>query len=117
MGRDREPGMKVRSTEKYKNYTSTSQLSSSFRTETLTELLLCRFIAPLVIAVMLCPPRVPGESLVPRVVVGDPLVVDDRGLVVGAALEDNEPFLVVELCGVPLVRFLFSMSWGPLFGR
>ena len=66
---------------------------------------------PLVIVVMLFPPRVPGESLVPTVLEGVPLVVDDRGLVVGAALEGNVPFRVVELCGVPLfVRFLLSVS-------
>ena len=97
--------------EKYKNYTSRLQLSSSLRLETLTELLLCRFIAPLPIAVMLFPTRVPGESLVPIVLEGTPVVVDDRGLVVGGTLEleDNDPFRVVELCGVPLVRFLFGV--------
>ena len=98
--------MKQKST---RNYTSRSQLSSSFRPETLTELLLCRFIAALLIAVILFPPRVPGESLVPIVLEGAPVVVEDRGLVVGGTLEDNDPFRVVELCGVPLVRFLFNM--------
>ena len=37
------------------------------------------------------------------------MIVDDRGLVVGGTLEDNDPFRVVELCGVPLVRFLFGL--------
>jgi hypothetical protein len=105
----REPGMRVHSTEKHKIYLK-PQLSSSFRPETLTELLLCRFIAELLIAVILFPARVPGESLVPMVLEGVPLVVDDRGLVVGGTLEDTDPFRVVELCGVPLVRFLFAMS-------
>lgn len=58
----------------------------------------------------LFPARVPGESLVPAVLEGCPLVVDDRGLVEGVVLEDNDPFRVVELCGVPLVRFLFGVS-------
>jgi hypothetical protein len=111
MEQDREPGMRVHSTEeKTKNYTPSSQLSSSFRPETLTELLLRRFIAESLIAVMLFPPRVPGESLVPTVLEGGPLVVEDRGLVEGAALEDNDPFRVVELCGAPFVRFLFGIS-------
>lgn len=111
MKQDREPGVRVHSTEEYtKNYTPRSQLSSSFRPETLTELLLCRFIAALLIAVTLFPARVPGESLEPTVLDGVPLVVEDRGLVDGVALEDNDPFRVVELCGVPLVRFLFGMS-------
>ena len=93
-----------------KNYTQKSQLSSSFRPETLTELLLCRFIAVLLIAVIPFPTRVPGESLVPTLLEGVPLVVDDRGLVEGADLEDNDPFRVAEVCGVPLLRFLFGMS-------
>ena len=94
-----------------KNYTSRSQLSSSFRPVTLTELLLCRFIAPLLIAVMLLfPARVPGESLVPTVLEGAPVVVDERGLVVGGTLEETDPFRVVELCGVPLVRFLLGID-------
>lgn len=92
-----------------KNYTPWPQLSSSFRARTLTELLLCRFIAPLLIAVIPFPTRVPGESLVLIVLEGAPVVVDDRGLVVGGTLEDNDPFRVVELCGVPFVRFLFGM--------
>lgn len=96
--------------ENTKHYTSRSQLSSSFRPETLIELLLCRFIAVLLIAVMLFPTRVPGESLVPIVLEGAPVVVDDRGRVVGGTLEDTEPFRVVELCGVPLVRFLFNVG-------
>jgi len=100
----------VRSRTEHKNYTSRSQLSSSFQPETLTELLLCRFIAVLLIAVILFPTRVPGESLVPIVLEGTPVVVDDRGLVVGGTLEDNDPFRVVELCGAPLVRFLFGMG-------
>lgn len=100
-----------------KNYTLKFQLSSSFRPETLIELLLCRFIAVLLIAVILFPARVPGESRVPMVLEGVPLVVDDRGLVAGAALVDNDPFRVVELCGVPLVRFRFLITsvlrdWG-----
>ena len=87
------------------------QLSSSFRPATLTELLLCRFIAELLIAVMLLfPTRVPGESLVPIVLEGAPVIVDDRGLVVGGTLEDSDPLRVVELCGVPLVRFLLDIS-------
>lgn len=117
MGRDRETGTRVYRAEKYKNYTSRSQLSSSFRPETLTEFLLCRFIAPLLIGVRLFPTRVPGESLVPTVLEGAPVVVDDRGLVVGGTLEDNDPFRVVELCGVPLVRFLFGMIQNTIFGR
>jgi hypothetical protein len=92
MGRGREPGARAHSAEKYKNYTSRSQLSSSFRPETLTEFLLCRFIALLLIDVILFPTRVPGESLVPIVLEGAPVVVDDRGLVVGGTLEDNDPF-------------------------
>lgn len=46
----------------------------------------------------------------PAALEGVPLVVDDRGLVEGVALEDNDPFRVVELCGVPFVRFLFGMN-------
>jgi len=93
--------------QKYKNI---PQLSSSFRPATLTELLLCRFIAALLIAVILLfPTRVPGESLVPIVLEGAPVIVDDRGLVVGGTLEDSDPFRVVELCGVPLVRFLSGL--------
>ena len=99
----------MHSTENYKKIYLGSQLSSSFRPETLTELLLCRFIAELLIAVILFPIRVPGESLVPIVLEGAPVVVDDRGLVVGGTLEDMDPFRVVELCGVPLVRFLFGI--------
>ena len=117
MERDREPGVRVHRTEEgTKNYTPKSQLSSSFRPETLTELLLCRFIAALLIAVILVPARVPGESLVPTVLDGGPLVVDDRGLVDGVALEDNDPFRVAELCVGPLVRFLFGMSQGAFSG-
>jgi len=111
MEQDREPGMRVHSTEeKTENYTPNSQLSSSFRPETLTELLLRRFIAESLVPVMLFPARVPGESLVPTVLEGGPLVVDDRGLVEGAALEDNDPFRVVELCGAPFVRFRFLIT-------
>ena len=67
-------------------------------------------MAALLIAVILFPARDPGESLVPVLLEGGPLVVDDRGLVVGVTLDVNDPFRVVELCGVPLVRFLFGMS-------
>jgi len=54
---------------------------------------------------------------VPIVLEGAPVVVDDRGLVVGGTLEDKDPFRVVELCGVPLVRFRFLITsvlrdWG-----
>lgn len=46
---------------------------------------------------------------------GAPVFVDDRVLVVGVTLEDNDPFRVVELCGVPLVRFLFDTNQGTPF--
>lgn len=109
-GGGREPERERIVQKNTKNYTPRSQLSSSFRPATLTELLRCRFIAALLIAVIPFPIRVPGESLVPTVLEGAPVIVDDRGLVVGGTLEDNDPFRVVELWGVPLVRFLFGMG-------
>ena len=70
----------------------------------------------LIAVILLFPTRVPGESLVPIVLEGAPVIVDDRGLVVGGTLDDNDPLRVVELCGVPLVRFLFGWVRVHLFG-
>ena len=93
-----------------RNYTSKPLPSSSFRSATPTELLLCRSVVVFLLAVILLFP-----TRVPTALEGTPMVVDERGLaVMGGYLEDNS-FRVVELCGVPLVRFLYGTGQGALF--